>query len=60
MKRNQQIKMFWRRLYMEDKKLKILVLDVDDEDFVENLKDCLEAFQSNIHPILIPSGSSGM
>ncbi|EFO18641.2 phosphatidylinositol 3 [Loa loa] len=59
MKRRQQIKMFWRRLHGEDNKLKILMLDVDDEDFVENLNDCLEAFQSNIHPILIPSGSSG-
>lgn len=60
MKRRERIKMFWRRLHEGDNKLKILMLDVDDEDFVENLTDCLEAFQMNIHPILIPSGSSGI
>lgn len=60
MKRRQQIKMFWRRLHGEDNKLKILMLDIDDEDFVEILNDCLEAFQSNIYPVLIPSGSSGI
>lgn len=60
MKRRQQIKMFWRRLRGEDNKLKILMLDVGDEDFVENMNDCLQALQSNIYPILIPSGSSGI
>ncbi|VDM95799.1 unnamed protein product [Thelazia callipaeda] len=37
----------------------MLSLDVDDEDFVENLNNCLKALHSHVYPVLIPSGSSG-
>lgn len=59
MKRRKQ-KLRWRTLHGEDHKLELLMLHGNDEDFVDNLNDCLEAFHANIHPVLIPSGSSGI
>lgn len=61
MKPRRRSKLFWRRLRGEDNtEIKVLALDLDDEDFLENMNDCLQAFESHVYPILIPSGSSGM
>ncbi|VDN17059.1 unnamed protein product [Gongylonema pulchrum] len=60
MKPRRRSKIYWRRLRGEDNtELRVLALDVDDEDFLDNIRDCLLAFESQLYPILIPSGSSG-
>lgn len=50
----------WRRLRTrEHSDVRVLSL-INDEDFIENLEECVRAFNEQIYPVLIPSGSSGI